>query len=123
MHMRVIGITLTVLLVAVGSAYAQQQTHGIVGNWEVWIADHEVTALLELEQEGHAVSGNFQIPNHGDLFVDGEFNEGVLQLQSVEGSYMTLSIQGQVEADGTLMGKLSGDIGEMGWTAHRAEGR
>ncbi len=123
MNRKIIGITLTLAFLVAGSVYAQHQAHGVAGNWEVWIPDHDLTAHLTLDQEGHEVSGNFQIPDHGDLFVAGEFSEGALWLQSVEGSYMTLTIEGQVEADGTIIGKLSGDIGEMGWSAHRVEGQ
>ena len=123
MHKKFIGFTIALALLAAGSLYAQHADHSLGGTWSVSVPDHDLTVHMELEQEGHNVSGNFMIPEHGDLFVLGQFSGEAFELEAVEGSYMQLTITGQIQADGTLAGSLTGDIGNMGWTAHRVHGQ
>ena len=124
MHRKIIGFTIAIALLTAGSLYAQHaDTSSVAGNWNISVPDHDITIRMELEQEGHQLSGNFLIPEHGDLFVLGEFSGDSLLLEAVEGSYMQLTIQAQIQADGTLAGTFSGDIGEMEWTAYRVHGK
>ncbi len=123
MHRKIIGFTIAIALLTAGSLYAQHADNSVAGNWNISVPDHDITIRMELEQEGHQLSGNFLIPEHGDLFVLGQFSGDSLLLEAVEGSYMQLTISGQLQADGTLVGSFSGDIGEMDWTAHRVHGK
>jgi hypothetical protein len=82
-----------------------------------------MTIVLELKQDGKNLTGNFMIPDHGDLDVVGEFADGKIQLNSTENGYAQLSMVGKLNSDGSLAGSLTSTMGDMTWTATRATGR
>ena len=74
---------------------------------------------MELEQTGTKVSGNFMIPNHGDLPVEGEFLDGTLKVHATEDGFMKMELTATFNESGMLSGKMSSTMGDFTWTAER----
>ena len=118
---------LSVLVLFGGWVMAQQAT--IVGKWNVKVevegsgGHHFPSVVLELEQQGNKLIGNFLIPDHGDLPMEGEFGNGKLILRSTEDAFMKLDITGELKPNGQLAGTLTGTMGDHSWTAERTKTR
>jgi hypothetical protein len=110
-----------------GSLIAGQSKNAVAGKWRLTIEGaspfgHQFPPIdLELEQDGKKITANFNIPDHGDLPMVGEFVDGKLTLHTTEDGYMQMDLNGKLQADGTMSGSVKGQpIGEMSWTAKRA---
>ena len=115
---------LVVGILATSSIYAQHNGSRIDGRWNVKVSGHpEMSIVLEIKQDGRKLTGNFMIPDHGDLDMVGEFAEGKIQLNSTENAFAQLSLVGNLNADGSLGGNLTSTMGDMNWTATRVAGR
>src|SRR5262245_59351425 len=117
-----VGLLMIVTLFA-ASISAQNNT-SIAGNWDVAITGgpdghHPPSAVFEIEQKGTKITGNFMIPDHGDLPVEGEFQKGKLTLHSTEDAFMQFTLTGTLKDDGTLGGTIESQMGTMTWTAKR----
>src|SRR5437016_3019034 len=96
-------------VLTLGVAGAQQHATNITGKWKVAVSGHmeHVAIVLELKQEGKNLTGNFLIPDHGDLEVVGEVADGKLKFSSTENAFMQLSATAQLNEDGTLTGNMT----------------
>jgi hypothetical protein len=110
-----------------GLLIAQQAPKTITGMWEVAIVGesstghHFPSVKMELAQDGKKVTGNFIIPDHGDLPIEGVFADGKLTMHATEDGYMKMDLIGTVQADGSISGNVKGPMGDMKWTAQRAK--
>jgi len=117
-------VILVVAILATSTTFAQQSGSRIDGRWNVKVSGHpEMSIVLEIKQDGRKLTGNFMIPDHGDLDMVGEFEDGKIQLNSTENAFAQLSLVGSLNADGSLAGNLTSTMGDMNWTATRAGGR
>src|SRR5215470_12601400 len=122
--MKWLYVILVVGILATSSTFAQQNGSRIDGRWNVKVSGHpEMSIVLEIKQDGRKLTGNFMIPDHGDLDMVGEFAEGKIQLNSTENAFAQLSLVGNLNADGSLGGNLTSTMGDMNWTATRVAGR
>jgi len=116
--------TLIVLFVLFVTATFAYTTDGVAGRWNVIVSaegHHPPNAVLEMEQKDGKIVGNFMIPNHGDLPVEGNFTAGKLTLRSTEDAFMKMELIGVLKDDGTFSGTVDTEMGLMTWTAKRAE--
>lgn len=97
---------------------------GVGGTWTMTVdaGPHGRTTMrLALKQEGNRVTGTFSSP-HGDVKVEGKFADGELQLTTVsdEDQAEPITFNARLKANDTLEGYLSSAMGDMTWTAERA---
>ena len=95
----------------------------VSGTWTMTVqgSPHGDMAMgLTLEQKGTKVSGTFASP-HGDLAVAGEFVDGTLSIATGGGDDEKITFNAKLKEDGTLAGDISSPMGDMKWTASRAE--
>jgi hypothetical protein len=118
---RCIGFILAIAMIGASVAGAQSKATNLTGKWNVALSGRmeNVPIVLELKQDGKAVTGNFLIPDHGDLEVTGEFMAGQLKFSSTENAFMQMSATGKLNDDGTLSGNITSMMGDMTWTAKR----
>jgi hypothetical protein len=81
-----------------------------------------VSMNLTLTQDGTKVTGTCETP-HGDLRMKGQFRDGKLELETIEGEDPPIALKAKLKDDGTLDGYLSGKMGDMTWKAERAAGK
>jgi hypothetical protein len=111
------------LLLWCTSLYARPQVSTLSGKWTMTVEGHNGMAMsLEIKQEGKKLTGNLIIPDHGDLDLVGEFDNGKLTLSTTENGYMQVRLAGDLKGDGTLSGNLSSAMGDMVWMAKRSDG-
>jgi hypothetical protein len=117
-----------VALAAAGAAGAQEtrKSDGVAGTWELTVkgpaAHGDLTATMELQQEGKKVTGSFNA--HGSTHtVEGEFSEGELSLETTDTpADHSMTLNGRLTDTGRLTGYLSSSMGDMQWTGVRAHG-
>src|SRR5262245_22235008 len=110
---------LSSLAVAVTMAAAPSVT----GTWTMNVqgSPHgDMTMGLALEQKGTKVTGTFASP-HGEMAVTGEFVEGTLSLATGGSDDEKITFSAKLKDDGTLAGSISSPMGDMKWTASRAQ--
>jgi len=110
---------LTLLALTVAAAAAPTVT----GTWTMTVlgSPHgDMTMGLTLKQDGTKVTGTLASP-HGEMAVTGEFADGDLSLATGGGDDEKLTFSAKLKDDGTLAGYLSSPMGDMKWTASRAE--
>ena len=76
---------------------------------------------LTLKQEGTKVTGKFTSGHMADTAVSGEFADGELKLETAGSADEKIVFTARMKDDGTLAGYLSSPVGDMQWTASRAE--
>src|SRR5690348_1177511 len=60
----------------------------VAGTWKVSVSGHDGMSIqMVLKQKGAKVTGVFQIPQHGDLDIEGQFVSGNLTVASDENGY------------------------------------
>ncbi len=113
-----------------GGLIMAQHHETIAGKWNVSVqgevagGHHLTSVVLELEQDGTKIIGNFLIPEHGDLPLEGEFVNGKLTLHATEDAFMKLDLTAQLKENGQLAGTLASPMmGDYAWTAERAPSR
>jgi hypothetical protein len=98
----------------------------VTGTWTMSVkgGPHgDATMGLVLKQEGTRVSGTFSSGHAADMAVSGEFEDGVLKLETSGDEHAKIVFGAKLKADGTLAGYVSSPMGDMTWTAARAEGK
>ena len=82
----------------------------------------DATMGLTLQQDGSKVTGTFVSGHVADMPVSGEFKDGTLKLRTEadkEGN--AVIFEAKLRDDGTLAGYISSSVGDMKWTASRAD--
>src|SRR5262245_7467610 len=96
----------------------------VAGNWTMTIegSPHgNMTAGLVLKQDGTKVTGTFASGHTADMTVSGEFVNGELKIETAGDGDSKISFTGKLKEDGTLAGYISSPMGDMRWTAARAD--
>jgi hypothetical protein len=94
------------------------------GKWNMSVTGHmNLTATLEIKQEGQHITANFVIPDHGDLDMVGTFSNGRLTLNTTENAFAQMTLTGTFGENGSMSGTVQSQMGEMTWTATRASGK
>ena len=74
---RWIGFIIALGILVAGNTYAQHNAASVDGKWNLSVPLHGgMDVVLEIKQDGKNLTGNFMIPDHGDLEVVGEFADG-----------------------------------------------
>jgi hypothetical protein len=94
----------------------------VAGTWSMSVdSPHgNVKASLTLSQDGTKVTGTFtsQMP---DMPVAGTFEDGRLKLETTGDADSKFLFDAKLNDDGTLSGYISSEMGDMKWTAKRAQ--
>ena len=97
----------------------------VTGTWTMKVegSPHgDATMGLTLTQDGTKVTGTFATGHTADMAVSGEFANGELKLETAAGSHdHRIILNAKLRADGTLAGFISSPMGDMKWTASRAQ--
>ena len=97
----------------------------VTGTWTMKVegGPHGDAAMgLTLKQDGSKVTGTFAPGHAADMEVTGEFLNGELKLETTAGDADSKVIfTAKLKDDGTLAGYVSSQMGDMKWTASRAE--
>jgi hypothetical protein len=83
-----------------------------------------MTAGMTLAQDGTKVTGTFTSDHTGEAALEGEFANGTLTFTvtvHAADNPMRVDFAGKMQDDGSLVGTLKGQMGEMSWTATRAK--
>lgn len=119
---RACSIVLMTLAIAVSAAAAPS----VAGNWTVTLPDSPHGAMtmgLTLKQEGTKVSGTFSSGHMAGIALSGEFANSELKLETGGAADDKIVFNAKMKGDGTLAGYLSSPMGDMKWTASRAEAK
>ena len=79
----------------------------------------KATMGLVLAQEGTKVTGTFASGHAPDMQVAGEFKDGQLKIETLEGAETRIIFSAKLQDAGTLAGYISSEVGDMKWTAVR----
>jgi hypothetical protein len=97
----------------------------LTGTWTMNVTGGphgDATMGLTLQQDGTKVTGSFASGHAADMPVSGEFKDGTLKLQTeADKDGNAVIFNGKLRDDGTLAGYISSPMGDMKWTASRAE--
>ena len=96
----------------------------VTGTWTMTVEGTPhgtMTAGLTLKQDGKSVTGTFSSGHAPDMTVSGEFADGTLKVETAGGADDKFLFTAKLKEDGTLAGTLSSPMGDMKWTASRAE--
>src|SRR4030095_11767839 len=114
---------IAVIVLTVVGAYAQE--NNITGNWTMRFND-EISLRLVLTHEGKNVTGTLQNPHGNPIQIKGQFSGKEFQFTgSSEGGEWAyrLSGKGTLQPDGSFAGSITSNVGDMAWTAVRAEAK
>lgn len=98
----------------------------VSGTWTMKVTGGphgDATMGLVLKQEGTDVSGTFSSGHAADMAVRGEFKDGALKLETGGEEHAKIIFSAKMKDDGTLAGYVSSPMGDMTWTAVRADGK
>src|SRR5262245_7732081 len=118
--------TLTIIgliVITVVGAYAEEKN--ITGTWTMRLND-EISLRLVLTNKGKNVTGTLQNPHGNPIQIQGEFSGKEFQFTgSSEGGEWAyrLSGKGTLQPDGSFTGSIKSNVGDMTWTAVRAEAK
>ena len=94
----------------------------VSGTWSMSVdSPHgKMKTSLTLKQDGTRVTGTFrsQMP---DMDVAGTFENGSLKIETSDTAEHKLIFSARLKDDGTLAGYISGEMGDMNWTAARVQ--
>jgi hypothetical protein len=119
--------SLALLLVTLGAgalAQEKQAAPSIAGTWSMTVkgtgAHGDMAASLTLKQDGNKVTGVLNA--HGqDRAVTGDFVNATLTLQTRDGeAAQQLALKATLKNE-LLSGYISGEMGDLRWTATRAK--
>jgi hypothetical protein len=85
--------------------------------WTLNVTEQGSYPMLLL-QKGKTVSGSIDGP-HGRIQLKGEFANGQLKIDGTSEA-IQLSATGSLKGDGSLVGSMKSNMGDMEWTAVRA---
>lgn len=110
------------LMAAIAVALAATSAPTVGGTWSMSIdSPHgSMKASLTLKQDGTKVTGTFRGPMP-DAAVEGTFENGTLKIETSGSAEHKLVFEAKLKEDGSLAGYLSSDMGDMNWTAARAQ--
>jgi len=113
---------LSILSIALTASAAQTVT----GVWTVTIegSPHgDQTMGLTLKQDGSKVTGTFSSGHSPDMAVAGEFAKDELKIETAGDADAKIIFTARLKEDGTLAGYVSSPMGDMKWTATRADAK
>jgi hypothetical protein len=92
------------------------------GKWTVAMSGHMNmnNVVLDLKQNGAAITASFVIPDHGELDMVGTWADGKLTLHSTENAFVQMTLTGTMKDDGSLSGSVESPMGSMTWTGAKA---
>jgi hypothetical protein len=97
----------------------------LTGTWTMNVTGGphgDATMGLTLQQDGTKVTGTFVSGHSADMPVSGEFKDGTLKLQTqADKDGNAVIFEAKLRDDGTLAGYISSPVGDMKWTATRAD--
>ena len=97
----------------------------LTGTWTMNVTGGphgDATMGLTLQQDGTKVTGTFVSGHAADMPVSGEFKDGTLKLQTqADKDDNAVIFEARLRDDGTLAGYISSPVGDMKWTASRAD--
>ena len=110
------------LMTMVATAFLASAPATVGGAWSMSIdSPHgNMKTSLTLKQDGTKVTGTFR-SQMGDMPVEGTFENGTLKIETADGGDHKLIFAAKLKDDGTLTGYLSSEMGDMNWTAERAQ--
>ena len=127
MHMKTTMTTLLIVLCALGAGLAARAA-AVTGTWTLTIEapppHGAVTGSLVLKQDGRKVTGTFSSDHTGNAKMEGEFADGQLSLTMTiagDDSSHATTLTAKFKDDDTLVGYISGPMGDMTLTAKRAK--
>jgi hypothetical protein len=107
-----------IVMALAGSLFAQQKS--VAGSWNMSV--QSMSMHLVLEQKGNEITGTLDNPHGGTIQLKGQFNGGKITFSGASDDHsIELSAAGDLKADGSLAGSLTTNIGDMMWTAARAQ--
>lgn len=110
------------LIAMIAAALVSAAPATVAGTWAMSVdSPHgNMKCSLTLKQEGTKVTGSFrsQMP---DMTVEGTFENGTLKIETSDTAEHKLVFSGKLKEDGTLAGYISSEMGDMNWTAERAQ--
>lgn len=112
------------LLAMVACAVLTSSAPTVTGTWTMTVDSPHglMTTSLTLKEDGGSVTGTFTSGGHmPDMNVSGSFEDGTLKLETTGDHHGALTFTAKLQEDGTLSGSVSTEIGDMDWTARRAE--
>lgn len=122
-HVAAMTMVVAVLAIA-GPAHAQHEGRdhaSVAGRWTVSVTGpHGVALRMALQQDKTTVKGTLEDPHGGEFQLAGTFVDRKLTLKGTSGA--DIELVGEVKADGTMAGTLSGSRGDFEWSAKRAAG-
>jgi hypothetical protein len=95
----------------------------VSGTWTMTVTGGphgDATMGLVLKQEGTKVTGTFASGHGPDMEVTGEFVDGALKVETADTGDGKILFNARLKEDGTLAGYVSSPMGDMKWTASRA---
>ena len=111
-----------VLIAMMAAALVSTSPATVAGAWSMSIDSPQgnMKCSLTLKQDGTAVTGTFrsQMP---DMTVEGTFENGALKIETSDTAEHKLVFSAKLKDDGTLAGYISSEMGDMKWTAERAQ--
>lgn len=97
----------------------------LTGTWTMNVTGGphgDATMGLTLQQDGTNVTGTFVSGHVADMPVSGEFKDGVLKIKTAaDQDGNAVIFEAKLRDDGTLAGYISSPVGDMKWTATRAD--
>lgn len=97
----------------------------LTGTWTMNVTGGphgDATMGLTLQQDGTNVTGTFVSGHAPDMPVSGEFKDGVLKIKTAaDQDGNAVIFEAKLRDDGTLAGYISSPVGDMKWTATRAD--
>ena len=120
---------LGLMLISLTYAYADQKS--IAGNWNFGVrgaasdsTKPEMVVRLVLQQKGKTITGTLQNPHGNPIQIKGQFSKGRFTFTgSSEGGEWAyrLSGTGTLQSDGSFSGDIKSNVGDLLWTAVRAQ--
>jgi hypothetical protein len=97
----------------------------VAGNWNMSVNGPQgpMSVTMALAQEGKKLTGTLS-SQMGETTLEGEFADGKISFWIVfdaGGGSSQIAFAGVLKEDGTLEGTLSGQMGDMNWTAERVK--
>ena len=98
----------------------------VTGQWTMTVegSPHgNATMGLTLKQDGTKVTGTFSSGHSADMPVSGTFVKDELKVETAGDADSKVVFNAKLKADGTLAGMISSPMGDMKWTASRADAK
>ena len=118
------SILFIVAIMAMTASSIEAKEKSVAGGWTVSV--QQMSLHLVLMQKGKNITGTLENPHGGWIPITGEFARGEIKFRgkSQGGSVqIELSATGSVQADGSIAGNLTSNVGDMEWSAVRSKGK